>query len=553
MSRKTANAESAASDASTAMTGLDLLGHTFNAITDDYAMQDDLYPLVAINGIDDPKNTHTVTSDANDEDYEIPVGVSYTGSQPSNLGTTTQGDTKSSYSSSLSASASIDARYGLYSGSVDASYGTEVTSTNEEYYLTTFDSWSYYDLGLSLTDVDVTTTDLEATDKDFCLTADMQAAFDGLEVDDSGRNAKDFFTSYGTHVLIGVAIGGQCRYSMYGSQYDFESEQEFNVNAEAEYSSLTGSAAFATEIDGKDTSEESSVQSQTSIQVLGGSAETRADLSSDPSSDDYKAWEESIAENLAWIDYQSGGVSGIWALCDDPDKSSYLEAAFGQLYGSDGYSFETYDLQVTQCTDGNKTWNSDPNHNQSWTAGNETEVIVGFGGNINSDKHVGKLIIITYDLVSGDYATHYTGGGDPDTKWEAFYMAPTGSAITGIGMSQASKDWSYLHVWYQKLQLADQNGVFLDPEISEWTGSSGDSRIVDPAALPAGSGWCADGSSTVDQLQRYFRPDEGNTYVLTGIDVNCSNSVNGFNYLTINQELLRLDDSVTGDDAGQDS
>ncbi len=528
------------------MPGTDILGHTFNAITGDYAIRDDLYALIAINGIQNPKSEQTKTNDADGQDYEVPQGISYVPDQASMVGSTAAGASKSSFTSDLSAKASIDARYGLYQGSVDAAYGSQITANSEEYYLTTFDTWSYYNLGLSLTDVDISTTDLESTDKDFCLSRDMQAAFDTLEVDGSGSNATEFFRAYGTHVVTGIIMGGQCRYWAYGAQSDFKDENEFNVNAEAKYDSLTGSAAFSAEVGGSSTTEESSVESQTSIEAYGGSAETQSELRSDPSDEDYQAWGNSVADNLAWIDYQGGGVSAVWELCNDAEKREYLESVFGQLYGSRSYSFETYDQIITQCRDGTKPWNSDPSHVQSWVSGNNNQVIVGFGGNINSNKHLNKMIIITYDVVTGEYLTNYTGGGDADTKWDAFYMAPEGSVITGIGMSQKSKDFSKLYVWYQKLALADQSGVYLDSEISSWPGSSGSPAKVNNKNLPAGTGWCADGATEdYRDLQRYYQPEASNQYAMSGIAANSSDNNNGFNYLVIYQDLLHLSNTVS--------
>lgn len=528
------------------MPGVSTLGHTFNAITSDYAIQDDLNPLIAIDGILNSSNCQTQTNNADAQQYEVPQGVQYLAVQSSMKGTTAQGKSKSSYALELAVNASIDARYGMYQGSVDASYGKEVTATNQTYYLTTFDTWSYYNLGLSLTDVDTATTDLKATNKNFCVSAQMQDAFAGLEVDTSGRNAYDFFISYGTHVLMGIVMGGQCRYSAYGSEEDFESEQNFNVNAEAKYSSLTKSAAFSTDIAGTSTSKQSAIQSQTSVTVFGGSPDSIAGLQDNPSSADYTAWSSSICDTLALIDYQAGGVCPVWQLCIDAQKSAYLKSVFGQLYNSTGYTFESYGQHGRNCINGIETWNSDPDNSKSWVSGNESEAMVGFGGNINSDKHIGKLIIITYDFVSGNYITYYAGDGDADTKWEAFYMAPTGCTITGIGMSQSGKAFSSLYVWYQQFQFADQTGLYLDSEVSTWQGSTGPATKVNLGDLQAGSGWCQTGTSDVDQLQRYYQPKQGNQEFLNGIKINCSNKVNGFNYLEIYQAQLQISSAVVG-------
>jgi hypothetical protein len=524
------------------MQGCTTLGHTFNAITGDYATQGQIYPLIAINGIDNPKNTQLKESNADEQEYDVPVGIAYNADSIESIGKTVESSSKSQFSSNLSASASIDARYGQYQGSIDASYSTETTSNNEEYYSEVFDSVSYYNLGLSKTDVDITTTDLNSTEKNFCISSGMQQAFDELEIDDSGKNASIFFTDYGTHVLIGIIMGGQCRYAAYGSQSDFSTQNDFTVNVEAKYMSISGSASFEGEVNGATSEEESEVKSNTALEVDGGDATL---LSSDnDTGPEYTKWQQSIPENLAWIDYQAAGTMGLWELCSNTDKSNYLQSVYGQLYGSNYYTFTTIDQHTTLCKDGNLSFNDDPNHRLSWT-GKDNEVMVGYGGNINSNKHLKKIIVIAYNLDTGEYITYYGGDGDSDTKWESFYMAPKGSIITGIGMRQNSKKFANLYVWYQQLQLADQTGIYLDPVINSWAGQDGSAQKVNPKNLPIGTGWCADGVTTIDELQRYYQPIENNIEIISGIDANCSDNVNGFNYLSIIQDHLAIDESIS--------
>lgn len=520
--------------------GLNALGRLFNAITGAYTAVSETY---AVSGLQSDANTTSVTPAYKPTlTYAIPKSVNFDDFQTNAVGKIETGSSISSYQSKLAASAKVSAKYGAFSGSVTGSWSDTVTSTNEEYFATTFDSWSLYTLGFSYHDVDLTVTNPGNSASGICISADLKAGFDNLRTDTTGSNAVAFFNQYGTHVLTGMVIGGQTRQDYQGSQSDFTDEKEFSASAEGKYDVSVESGAFETTASGASTKKESKVQTNESMVIIGGSTSTIQSLRNAPSSASYTAWSDSIPSYPAFIDYTpDGGTVPVWMFCADSEKQSYLEKVFNQLYGATPLS--TYGRTSVDCKSGNLEWIDPPGSpTRSWTAAGPDEVLVGIGGNIDSDEHLGKMVIVSYSLSSDEYHVYYIGGGNADTHWEAFYMAPQGYVITGFGVARKSEQFEHLCVWYQKLNHQNQDHTFLDELVQSWMGGSpSDSKKVDPKALPAlGSGWCHGGTASTGDLQRYYHPAAGQQEVITGVQLYSSNEHHGFVNMKITQAKLKV-------------
>lgn len=520
--------------------GLSALGKLFNAITGSYTSVNETY---GISGLQSDTNTTPVHPEYKPSlTYDIPRSVNFEDYQVSAVGKMETGTSISSYQSMLAVSAQVSAGYAAYSGSVSGSWSDTVTATKEEYFATAFDTWSLYKLGFSVHDVDLTTTDYNNSPTGLCISPELQHGFDLLVTDTSGTNAMTFFDLYGTHILTGMVVGGQTRQDYQGSQSSFTDEQDFQVCAGAKYDAGIGSAAFESTTSGASTKHESSVQSYESITVIGGSTSSMQNLRSHPSPESYAAWSDTVPTYPAFIDYiPDGGTIPVWLLCTDAAKRNYLQNVFNQLYGHTPLS--TYDGRTIDCTKGNLGWIDPPGSpTRSWNAASPDEVLVGIGGCIDSHKHLSKMVIVSYSLSRDEYSISYIGGGDADTNWEAFYMAPPGFLITGFGAARDSDNFEHLCVWYQKLNRQSQNGMFLDGTIYDWMGGSpSGSKKIDPKSLPVhGGGWCHGGNASTGDLQRYFQPTTGQQEVITGVQLYSSNDHHGFVNMKITQAKLRV-------------
>lgn len=521
--------------------GLDALGRLFNAITGEYAKVSQTY---AVSGLQSTSDTRQVIPEYDSKlTFDIPRSVNFDDFQANAVGTMQTGSSISSYQSKLAVAAQIGAKYGAYSGSISGSWSNAVTTTDEEYFATAFDSWSLYTLGFSPHDVDLTTTEPENARTGLCISPELKSGFDQLQTDTTGANAIRFFNQYGTHVVAGMVVGGQTRQDYQGSQSSFSSEQDFQVSAEAKYDVGVGSAAFGTTTSGANTKHESSVQTYESMTVFGGSVASIDALKDNPSSAAYDAWSETIPAFPAFIDYTPDqGTVPVWMFCTDTAKRGYLQSVFHQLYGETPLS--TYGATVIDCRNGNLEWIDPPGSPvRSWSAGNPDEVLVGIGGSISDGKHLERMVVVSYSLSRDEYSVHYIGGGNADSSWEAFYMAPKGYVITGFGVARKSTNFEHLYVWYQKLNRQNLDGSFLDDEVHSWMGgSSSSSRKIDPKALPVqGDGWCHGGTAAVSDLQRYIQPTAGQQHVITGVQLYSSDEHGGFANMKITQSGLRVE------------
>ncbi|MCB0711464.1 MAG: hypothetical protein KDD67_03950 [Ignavibacteriae bacterium] len=524
--------------------GVDALGRLFNAISGSYAKVSGTYAVV---GLQSDAETSVVHPEYDPSiTYAIPKNVNFDDFQTNANGRVETGTSISSYQSRLAVSAQVSARYAAYSGSVSGSWSNMVTATEEEYFATTFDTWSLYTLSFNYHNVDLTTTDPASSRKGICISDTLQDGFNALNANDTtGKAAMDFFTAYGTHVLTGLIAGGQTRQDYQGSQSNFTDEDDFQVCVEAKYDAGVGSAAFKSTVSGANTKHESSVSTNESIDVTGGSPSAINGLISNPSSETYSTWNKSIPNYPAFIDYTpDGGTIPVWMLCSDAEKKNYLEKAFNQLYGATPLA--THGATQHKCKQGTNAskWNDTPSAPvRSWNAASPDEVLVGIGGNIDDNKHISKMVIISYSLSRDEYNVYYLGGANASTSWEAFYMAPTGYVITGLGVGEKSKTFEHLAVWYQKLNRQNMAATFLDTsEPHNWMGGSpSSSKKINPASLPLhGSGWCHGGEASTENLQLYYQPPTGQQYVINGVQLCSSNEQNGFINLVITQAKLEV-------------
>ncbi len=477
------------------------------------------------------------------QEYDLTDGVQYTDSQPKAKGTKAAGRATEDYQFNLAVRAGVQGKYGLFSGSASAGYGTTQTSTDERWYSETFDSHSYYTLGISPLDVSVDTTDVGQSPTPFCVSRSLQAAFDQLAIDTNGKGAIDFFHQFGTHVVTGIDLGGQVRYAAFGSQSDFSSQDEFNANAEGKYDSLAGSATFTAEASSATTKKESKVTSESSVVAIGGESQARSAVGQGANdaanAAAYTTSANSVPGNYAWIDYtRSGGsLTEIWRFSNDDDKRNYLQSVFDQLHGG---LFETANAAwelANQGTNQSKQAEADLKTALTWNPNNDKEVLVGWGGRINDNNHISRMVIISYNLQTDEFSVEVVGSGSDSSSWESFFLAPQGSVITGLGMAEGGNNVKYLNVWTQKLKLADQSdpSQFLDSTITRWTGATPpSSKKVDPLNLSDQKSWALSGSDTkLGDLELYFEPDADNQKVIRGITVESTKRNKGFDYLNL--------------------
>ncbi len=542
------------------LNGLDVIRRGYNLFKSEYpngignlSTGDELVHLT------DPENT--VTETYLGVDYEVPVGVSFVPNPtPARDANTAVGSDQSEYTQQLALSVGASGSYGLFSASMEMNYGSSISVESSTYYASCIETGQAYTLGFHVSDVDKTGDD---PNKNFKVSDSLKAAFDELEIDDDGSNAREFFDFWGTHVVSGISMGGQTSFSMYGSSEYWETTQDFEGSAEAKYGTVSGSTSF----DYSSSSSEEHVESNQSLFVTGGDTGLLStDQGDENSTLSYDEWFNSIQGNEAWYGFTQDGLSRISSFCNDASKQEYLDNVYFQLSGETSlitYSNPNEPEQYTMsykdspgATEGEFLVHTKDQALKDttyvWNAASD-EVLAGIGFGIDSDHHLKRMVVITLNLTDMGYNSYFFGNGDDESKWQAYCMAPKGGVITGFGVSQKSKSLSHLIMYYQNLNICDQTQTFLEPTIRTRLATGSDSQTINFNDLPM-DGCIASmgGSSSIEEYNRSatpnFPPEEGNQKVITGFAIHAAKNSEpnkGFDYLTTNFADLEIVDNTT--------
>lgn len=526
--------------------GLDFLGMTCDVLSGFFPLSDDNIPTIreAVLGIATPKEMAG----------DIPVGVTKKDLKQTS-GDTARGSSKAAYSKSLGDEAGVDVAYGAFSGSVSITYKSTVSAVEEEYYSTILDTAYTFSLRFDYREVDKTQGDLSHTDDALCLNQGLLDDFGKLDPKDNGESAIDFFGKWGTHVICWTLAGGQATYSSSGSSSDFSDEDSYVVAAKAKYASASGSATFSASTESATDNEQENVQEATSVRLRGGDSKKQDAALAAGTPDSFQAWLDSVPGNEECIGFnQTDGLVPLSEFCPDGDRQAYLETVWGRLSGTKPIlpSFAEADQEMHECTDGAESgsfhakWTDryDNKHTQRWSAG-DGEVLVGWGGHIDGNHHINRMVCVTLNMRTGEYSVH----PPPDqidyetTIWGSFFMAPAGHVITGLGVAQKDTSFYSLHVWYQRLNpyTLDSDNL-LDGEILGAVCPTVTHHALDLSNLQ--SNWSAHGGGGIDsELNRFYRPEVDNQKIITGISIHATDSSNphkGFDYMVLTRSNMRM-------------
>ncbi|MBL4604547.1 MAG: hypothetical protein JKY02_02450 [Flavobacteriaceae bacterium] len=547
--------------------GINILFQGFNVLNSSYpSIMDSATTGVGLVVPKDSENVHT--EEYLGTEYTFPVGVSFTSNpSPISFSTAISGNSESNYSSELAASINIKGSYGLFSGSLNSSYGNEVSVGNSNYYSSCIQTGTAYTLGFNSSDVDIYNG--EDGSANFVVSEQLKEDFEMLEPDNDGANAITFFDRWGTHLISGINCGGQTSYSMYGSASNFKSMEEFELKAKGKYQEVSGSTSFEL----KKKVNTKNVEANSSLTIIGGSVDANSQLmeSDPPTNEDYANWYKTIQENATMIGFVEGGLSLVSDLCHISETKTYLENVYNQLTGlcfvtpSEGASQtstmsyedspgaeegEDYYVEVKD-KEGNRktfTWNMETD-----------EVLVGVGININTEGsrkgRIKRMVVVTLNLKTYEYNNYFFGNGNKNRKWQSFCLAPQNAIITGFGLAVKDEKLSNLVVYHQEVLLKSQDGVYLSPEVNILQSSKEGSHKIDFSNLQFGQSFASNGGtiSSIDPIIGFnrsatvdFPVKDGNDQIIRGFSIHATNnskgdSHRGFDYLTANFSVLKLD------------
>jgi len=333
----------------------------------------------------------------------------------------------------------ISGDYGAYSGSIDASYSETVKASSSYFYSSIFDTASGYVLRIN--------------NEKLQLKSEVQTQLDAVGSD---AEASAFFKAYGTHVVAGVLVGGQCRYWSYGSQENWESSSEFAVSAEGAYAGASGSGSYS----GSTSSKTEDVRTDVGVEVLGG---TTAGRNAVVTSQDFDTWAASIPYQPAVVGFMpaTGATTGLVPIrdfCSNPSAQAFLEAQFELDYVPQRCETEWVDI------DGSVGDYSADEYIELST-GDVDEFIVGFGGNVNNNNNLNRMGILIENVRTG--ARYWKQNEDGD--FERSLEVPVGCALTGVAIHAKDDNLKHLKVYYQLVNRghSTNDGAALDAQVYE--------------------------------------------------------------------------------------
>lgn len=503
--------------------GTELLGCLYNCLSSPYAEKKYVRERV-VDGIDNATETSQLEIDqTNGLYYEFP-SVLETRAYNSMEGETISSYSYSEYTESMGLRVGIEGEYGAFSGEVTTNLNISESSTDEYCYATILDSKPWAQAGFYK-------SDLESADSGLSLDSTFKD-----KLNDANYAPTDLFDDYGTHIISGILIGGQVRYTTYASKSTYSSSEEFEVNAKAKYIGLTGSTNVDVDYSNVSDSYQEDVASGSTLLVYGGSESTHDNVGAcDESADEtlegnYSAWFEDVDTNPDFMEFTPDGLIPVWELCDDDDRRDAIEAAFKgfnvtNLYVDNkkcvyenGSSVDSSDYK--DLDNDLKAWAEDQPVTQYWVAYKDYQVITGFAITVSSKtNHIARIMVRVLNLQTGESTYEFDGNGTADSSYEAKLVdeVPEGSVVTGIGLREKNGNVTNISLLIQEIDLENPGNGYL---------SDNSEKIYDGGAL--------------SEYEVQYFPDDPNNMVVTGIAATCSSGANGFVRLALEVGELKV-------------
>lgn len=297
----TGSTEVAAGAGATPLSQAEAVGQGFN-IYGSYDFRSLISPLF------DPAKAKTKTFNFLGKEYTIPEYVTAIESTAGDRWETFS-ETRDEYQSSLATHAKVEASYGPFSGSFEASFSKEVRNNNQFYFAANNAYFSLAHLGIG-------------PNPSKYLTDKFLQSVNALPSKATPENMaifSEFFETYGIYYTSGVTIGASMDYTASLRISSSLSTQDFSAMLTAAYKGLFVSGSISAEVKSSQTWQSYSKNSSVHIRAMGGDVTLIAQLAqldpTNPSKDTvnlFNRWSESIKSSPAIVDFK---LSPIWSLC----------------------------------------------------------------------------------------------------------------------------------------------------------------------------------------------------------------------------------------------
>jgi hypothetical protein len=146
------------------------------------------------------------------------------------------------------------------------------------------------------------------------------------KLNDANFAPKNLFNIYGTHMTIGVKVGGRFTGVFTSKEHTKESESSLEASAEASYGGVTAKGKYAQNQSNSNTKK----QIDQSYIVKGGQSKYKIALETNPTFENYIAWAESVDNDPGFYSFTE--LKPIWEFATNPARKAELKKAFEWLF-----------------------------------------------------------------------------------------------------------------------------------------------------------------------------------------------------------------------------
>ncbi|KAI6039576.1 MAC/Perforin domain-containing protein [Pisolithus marmoratus] len=249
--------------------------------------------------------------------YDVPkvIGITDCSSTEENHVTYSNG---TAASSALKIDTSLSTRYLAVSARASVSYAIEKTYNREyQWAMYTFNAGTYL---ASLRNY----TDLLAETALASRLEDMVAIGDGNNKD-VVQDWKDFFTSWGSHVIIKAALGARFQLNVWASNSNSSVNERFSTSVTTSFNGIGAGGRFDASVTTEEQYKTFSEYMQKQVSVVGGNPAINRRLTADPTQyEAFVEWASSVSENPS---ITTLNVVELWVLMKDASKKEVRDAA----------------------------------------------------------------------------------------------------------------------------------------------------------------------------------------------------------------------------------
>ena len=247
------------------------------------------------------------------EQYSVPQYV-FLENISKHITKTVSGESIRDYAKHLSVEAGLSGETMFFKGSINASYDTKTTGTEQKYYFTYMDANTKWRISFDERSLSYLKNILEEQFKNDLATMDPT----------------ELFKLYGTHFIASAYLGGRADYSSVSTISEKTTTKKISAAITAEFESKFSGNKISTNVNTQSDNQNTlrNANTSTKLKVTGGNSEYANNIS-DPET--YLLWADGIKDMPVLCDFDKGSLRPIWDLCDSPARMQVLKGAFNKL------------------------------------------------------------------------------------------------------------------------------------------------------------------------------------------------------------------------------